>query len=91
MKTYIKETKTKNGRVSAYGFACGYFERSTNHFTKDGKEVTKSKELYKEHGAYHVRSWINLKRDIWEVRERLKDARKLYNSIVIHSRKETKK
>lgn len=39
--------KTKDGRVSAYGFACGYIEAVENGY----KHVT----IWAEHGAYHVR------------------------------------
>lgn len=39
--------KTKAGRISAYGFACGYIEAVENGH----KHVT----IWAEHGAYHVR------------------------------------
>lgn len=80
-------THTPSGNVTVYGFACGYIEQiNTDNLFK---------ELYKEHGMYHVRSSVNNSPDlytkfdgrtshiftIWESFTTLSDARKLYNKI----------
>ena len=80
-------TLLKNGKVSAYGFGCGY---------KEGIETaTLYKELYMEHGVYHVRSTVhntpslNTKFNgqtshlftIWESFYKVSEARALYNKI----------
>lgn len=79
--------KTKSGGVSAYGFACGYIEQVETD--------TLNKQLYSEHGMYHVRSTrnntpeLNTQFDgrtshayiIWETYTTLSEARALYNKI----------
>ena len=72
----------KNGRVSAYGFACGCVETAEN----EHKHVT----IWAESGVYHVRwqldkgekfrYWEREGND-WETYERLADARKQYDKI----------
>ncbi len=44
----MPELRTSNGRVSAYGFACGYIEQA--------KIKTISLRLWSENGCYHVRA-----------------------------------
>ena len=52
------------GRVSAYGFACGYVE-TRRGFT-----------LSMQHGTYHLRGINpNTNKSVWEVFRTLKDAR----------------
>lgn len=70
-------THTKRGRVTAYGFGCGYVERK-------GKLV--QTELYMEHGTYHVRQFDRRPgatefRVFWESfpRSELANARARYN------------
>lgn len=80
-------TTHKNGHVTAYGFVCGYVQKV---------ETEKlSKEMYREHGVYHVRSSchntpsLNTQFDgrtshaftIWESFETLKVARSFYIKI----------
>lgn len=75
-------TKTKDGRISAYGFACGYIEAVEN----DYKYVT----IWAEHGAYHVR-WQLDKGEVyrywtcedngWATFDALADARKQYDKV----------
>lgn len=80
-------THTKNGQLTAYGYACGYLTRHTRY--------NESKELYKEGGVYHVRykdiselymygmpqSDTNHKFKIWETFDTLTQAKKRFNSI----------
>ena len=42
-------THSKNGKLTAYGLSCGYFERKVN----GNKEIT----LTKSHGLYYVSLW----------------------------------
>ena len=82
------DIKTKKGLVSGYGFTCGYVQKRDTEYLH--------KELYKEHGVFHVRSTFNrspeLSSDfgtghvshtyvIWETFDNLKDARKFYFKI----------
>lgn len=68
-------TRTKAGRLSAYGFMCGYIEEKT---LSDGSRV----ELYHDGGiVYHVRRFNRGARIFWESFEKLTDARKFYASV----------
>ena len=69
------EVTTKTGRLTAYGFGCGYQESKTNE--KGG-----FKKIWHEGGVYHVmyRFCTNSMR-MWENLTTLKGARKLYDSI----------
>jgi hypothetical protein len=74
--------KLKNGELTAYAFACGYVEWES----KDGTELSKwdnGKELYMEHGRYHVKRYKDGARVMWETFDRLGEARKYYHSIHI--------
>ena len=64
----------KNGRVTVYGFACGYIESKDNN----GIKTT----LWMEHGTYHVRQHdFNVgKRNFWKSFPTLTEARKLFNA-----------
>jgi|GEM_PF-2853110 len=70
------EVTTKRGRVSAYGFGCGYVE-----IKDSGPLVTR---IWMEHTRYHVRqtdvSENIARRVFWEVFDKLKDARELFNN-----------
>jgi hypothetical protein len=83
----MNTTIENNGKLTAYGFACGYVQFVEN--------LTLQKELYREHNVYHVRSLynntpeLNTKFDgshshkfiIWETYETLTEAKKIYNKI----------
>jgi hypothetical protein len=78
MRTDYTAVTNKDGRVSAYGFNCGYYE----HETHNGIKV----ELYKDCNTFHVRvfeTWRNLqkRRVLWQTfdPDQLKQARKFYN------------
>lgn len=80
METNYREVTTTTGRISAYGFSCGYCERHTNN----GKRI----ELYMDGNTYHVRmfdDWksLPLRRVSWDVfdPDQLKQARKRYNQL----------
>lgn len=82
-----RKTHIKPGQPTAYGFACGYIQKAETE--------TLSKELYMEHGTYHVRSTrhnspqLNTKFDgsvshtfkIWETFYKAAEARRFYNKI----------
>lgn len=73
--TLRKVSTHKNGIPTAYGFACGYIQV---------KEKGKArKELYKEHGVYHVKQWKTYpsKPVIWVSTEFLTTARKAFKKI----------
>ena len=67
MKTNIK---TKSGRVSAYGFACGYVE------TKERSPENRL-TLGMENTVYYVRGFVN-NEDIYRAFSSLKEARAFY-------------
>jgi hypothetical protein len=74
--------KTKDGRISAYGFACGYIEAVENGY----KRAT----ILMEHGVYHVqwklddgelyRYWTR-EGNGWATFDALADARKQYDKV----------
>ena len=74
--------KTKDGRVSAYGFACGYIEAVEN----GSKRAT----ILMEHGVYHVqwklddgemyRYWTR-EGNGWATFDALADAREQYDKV----------
>lgn len=74
--------KTKDGRVSAYGFACGYIEAVEN----GNKRAT----ILMEHGVYHVqwklddgelyRYWTR-EGNGWATFDALADAREQYDKM----------
>ena len=72
MKT---EINSKTGKLTSYGFACGYQESKTN--SKGG-----FKKIWRESGVYHVafRYFTNSLK-AWESFTKLNEARKLYDSI----------
>lgn len=84
------EINNKDGRVSAYGFACGYKETCE----REHRFV----EIYADGGIYHVRWWLGdspidgryweTTDGGWEQFERLTDARKAFSII---ARKVSKK
>lgn len=61
--------KTKTGRLTSYGFACGYVERS-GPFT-----------LSMEHGVYHIKGYSYTGARIWETARTLTQARKALRTI----------
>jgi hypothetical protein len=64
--------RTKAGKLSAYGFACGYVEE---------REASGIRTvLSREPNGYHVHRFDhnNHERVFWEVCEKLSDARKLF-------------
>ena len=65
---------TKRGKLSAYGFRCGYID----HKELADKRVT----LFNEHGLYLV-NVTNLPNLDWYMKgfDRLADARKFFNSF----------
>lgn len=74
------EIYTKNGQLSAYGYACGYITSFT--------EGEKRKELYRESGQYHVRYTdgtpvpnANHKFKIWDTYPTLKETHTNYHKI----------
>lgn len=58
------------------------YELSCGAFIRQRMKTTNSKELYKEHNCYHVRTF-NYKgeRTSWETRDTYTEAVKLYRSI----------
>lgn len=65
---------TKNGKLTAYAFACGYVERKEKD---DDNRLT----LSKEHGAFHLRGLLNGVR-VWECLETLAAGRKMMRSLL---------
>lgn len=64
----------KNGFLTSYALHCGYIERS--------ESLTKYKKLYIENGCINVKSGtIENPKLVWECFDKLKDAKKFYNSI----------
>ncbi len=64
------------GKLTAYGFACGYQEEDKNKIHW--------KQMYMEHTHFHVRyGKIGKRWEIWETfdSDELTKARKFYNSI----------
>jgi hypothetical protein len=68
-------THTKQGSVSAYGYACGYT-------TAERKDTKVWKYLYKEHNVYHVR-WKRNEESGWESFHTLKEATNYFKEIVL--------
>jgi hypothetical protein len=75
--------RTKNNRLNAYSFACGYIEqKSTNHDNfRNGDLYT---EMYHEGACYHVRQFdrrpgAKTFRVFWESFDTLTEARKLFD------------
>lgn len=74
MKTTDK-TRTKAGKLSHYGFMCGYVQEKV---LPDNSRV----ELYHDGGTiFHVRRFKNGQRIFWESFDTLGEARKFYNSV----------
>lgn len=70
----MSEIYTKRGKLSAYGFACGYVERKETPF----KRVT----LSKEHNTYIVGASYKQTLDYYmQGFDTLAKARKLFNSL----------
>jgi hypothetical protein len=65
----------KDGSLSTYGYSCGYVNRVENKITGQYKE------LYKEHGIFHVK-W-NIGNGIeCESSDSLTDALKKFKSLI---------
>lgn len=79
----MAELKTKRGRLTAAGLACGYVEQKStdlNQF-RSGDLYT---ELYADSGVYHVRQYDRRPNAekfqvFWESFPRLKEAHTLFN------------
>ena len=75
---------TTTGKISAYGFACGYIDKKTvNGYTI---------EMYMEHSHYHVRRLYTLTNGsdrVWETytSEELGKARKRYATLIMEAYK----
>jgi hypothetical protein len=70
----IKIFYTKDKFLTSYGFACGYVERK--------ESLLKSKQMYFEHGVYHVRAGKHgNESNIWETFSTLTEAKKFYKAI----------
>lgn len=70
----MSEIYTKRGKLSAYGFACGYIERKETPF----KRLT----LSKEHNVYIVTTYHKQTLDYYtQGFDKLTQARKLFNSL----------
>jgi hypothetical protein len=65
---------TKNGKLTAHAFACGYVERKE----KDGDNRL---TLSKEHGAFHLRGLLNGVH-VWECPDSLAAGRKMMRSLL---------
>jgi hypothetical protein len=68
--------KTKRGRLTAYGLACGYIE------SKSVGDVGTT--LHREHGVYHVRQFdrrpeASVFRTLWRSFSKLREARACFN------------
>ena len=71
------EIYNKRGKLTAYGFGCGYVERKEN--------ATHWKKMYAEHGVYHVLNGPqSMQYNNWESFDNLTEARKYYNSIKLN-------
>lgn len=57
----MPELRRKDGKLSAYGFACGYIDRFFD--TDEWVSSTVSVEIYMEHSHYHVRTFDHVLRD----------------------------
>jgi hypothetical protein len=69
----MPELKTKSGKLTAYGFACGYVE------SRDLDGGLYSIRLWQEHGVYHVRMHHKYNgRIFWDSFSTLTEARKRY-------------
>jgi predicted metal-dependent hydrolase len=67
-----KDINDSRGRVTSYGFACGYTEE---YEANDIRVV-----LWREHGTYHVRAHNHAENErlFWDCFDRLSQARKRY-------------
>lgn len=75
-------THTKQGRLTAYGFACGYVESKIIAGPYFGYWDEQDKvELYQEGSVYHVKRYSKGARQAWETFESLAPARKFYDSF----------
>ncbi len=74
----MSNLKRKDGKLTAYGFACGYMEyREFN----DGHSI----RLWQEHGVYHVRMHHKYNgRIFWDSFRTLTEARKRYQKAIPH-------
>ena len=75
--------KTPKGRLTVYGFGCGYIETKSTDFAayRSGDLYT---ELYHEGACYHVRQFDRRKgakvfRVFWESFPNLTEAKKLFD------------
>jgi hypothetical protein len=71
----MPQTHTKTGKVTAYGYACGYT-------TAENKDTEVWKYIYKEHNAYHVR-WSKNEQKGWGSFHTLKEATNYFKSITL--------
>lgn len=70
----IKNQITRNGKITAYGFNCGYVEQCdlVSYYVK----------MYQEHCTYHVRVFnLENQRVLWYVTDSLIKARSAYSFI----------
>lgn len=86
------EVFNKEGKLTAYGFNCGYVEKRRT------KNNEKEVQMFKEHGVYHVKVFNVsstpgragcfgivdnelLTLEAWEIFDKMSDAKKFFNSI----------
>lgn len=69
--------KTKRGRITSYGFACGYVE------SRELDDGLYNIRLWGEHGLYHVRMHHSYNgRIFWDTFHTLTEARKRYREAL---------
>ncbi len=68
---------TATGRLTSYGFACGYIETRTSY---EGERIPPIKTTFwREHNCYHVRTTgLAPASRVWDVADTLTEARRLY-------------
>lgn len=71
------ELKTRDGKLTSYGLACGYVEKWRTIGTRD---ITVT--LWKEGGVYHVRShnFTSQRRLAWRSFHKLTNARREFST-----------
>lgn len=70
------KTHTKQNTPTAYGFACGYVQTEESNGN--------SKQLYKEHGVYHLRMFRGSERVIWLSYDKLEQARRDFKNTSLN-------
>lgn len=66
---------TKDGKLNAYAFSCGYVQEEE---AEDGARVT----LYREHGIYHVRGFNRTGLHQWDTTTNLSHAQGIFESFL---------